>query len=345
MAPMRNRYRLLHLKIFLAALRRGKISLRKLFNALMCQVAYWRQSERSAAGPLMVSMELGNHCNINCLFCRDEKGVIPDVNPAGRQKVIPKGWMPLETAKAIIEQLKDHLLIAVLYTNGEPLLYKNLAEVVRFATERRVATMIATNGTLLNAHNIQALLEAGLDFVKIALSGFTQDVYSVQVRRGDVEKVKKGIALFCELKRRGGYHTVIMVDYILYDYNRHQLKDMRAFCEGLGVMLNTRPGNPKGGLEDKERPLTDETPPLDISCDWLWKAMQVDWTGEVLPCCECAVWSGAGAYTTFDPEGSHLLEVWNGPRARAMRRTIHRRGRKAVPVCAACLRKGISFKW
>jgi len=342
---MRNRYRLLHLKIFFSILKKRKISFKKLWNAVCCQCAYWLQSKKSARAPLMVSMELGNHCNINCLFCRNEKGVIPDVNPVQSQGTIPKGWMPPETAMDIIDQLKDYLLIAVLYTNGEPLMYKKLSEVVHFATRHKVASMIATNGTLLNEKNIKELLESGLDFVKIALSGYTQDIYEVQVRNGDVEKVKKGIEMFVRMNREGRYGTVIMVDYILYEYNRHQLKDIQEFCEKLDVMLSVRPGNPKGGLEGKEASLSNEILPLKESCDWLWKALQIDWNGDVLHCCECAVWGNTKRYAKMQAGQTDLLDVWNGVNAMTMRQTITHKGRGAVPVCSGCLRRGISFKW
>lgn len=310
-----------------------------------CYWAYFRQNPASAPSPYILSLELWNECNAGCLFCRDKKGVIHDLNPAGGPGRIAKGKLPANTATTIIDQLKNDILMAVLYTNGEPLLYPDLSHVIRFASERRVATMIATNGLTLTNEKSQEILSAGLDFIKIQLSGFTQEIYSIQIRYGNVETLKDNIRNLAKINREGGYKTVILIDYILYNYNRHQLPLVREFCRKLGVMLSIRPGNPSWGLEDKEPPLSTEELPLKMSCDWLWKATQVNWNGEILPCCEAVVWSGAKPYTTFQEGVTQMKDIWNGAAAKNMRHTMTKKGRGSIDMCSRCLRKGVCFKW
>ena len=340
----RNRYESLQLALFLRVLRKGKVSFRKLFNIFLCSAAYILKSDKSAPSPFILSLELWNECNAGCLFCRDKKGRIYDVNAQGTG-VIDKGKMPVEMAADIIRQLKDDVLIAVLYTNGEPLLYPDLAKLVQAATESRVATMMATNGLLWTQEKARAVLSAGIDFIKIQLSGYTQDIYSVQIRYGDVEKLKDNIRMLARINEEEGYKAVIMVDYILYHYNRHQLDLVKEFCKELGVMLNIRPGNPKGGLEDKEPPLHPQPLPLKISCDWLWKGMQVNWNGDVLQCCDGVVWSGSEPYATFRSGAVNAREIWNGPKARKTRAIMRVQGRGGMPMCSQCTRTGVAFKW
>lgn len=341
----RNQYTLVHLNILLSAVRKGKISIRKILNVLACYLAFFLQNKRSGRSPYMVSIELWNECNANCVFCRDKKGVIYNVNPERKTEGIDKGKMPPEMCMDIIEQLKDYLMVAVLYTNGEPLIYRELARVIKHADDHKVPTVISSNGLLLDEKRGRAILEAGLDFIKIQLSGFTQDVYSVQIRNGNVEKLKENIRTFARINREGRYGCVILVDYILYNYNRHQLPLIRQFCKENGVMMNIRPGNPSHGLEDKEPPLTTEKTPLAISCDWLWKGMQIDWNGDVLQCCEAVIWSNPDIYEKYAINKTNLLEVWNGPEATMMRERMAKKGRGDIPLCSKCLRKGISFKW
>ena len=342
---IRNRYTLVHTQLFFSLLSKRKISFKKLFNASLCHAAYWLKLKKSAPGPLMVSIELWNECNINCMFCRDKKGKIYDQDAAGPGEPIMKGRMTYEMFTSIIDQVKDHVLVAVLYTNGEPLMYKDLAKCVKYCTDRNVATIVASNGTLMTEEKARELLAAGLDLIKIQLSGFTQDVYNVQVRNGDVEKIKEGIKIYNRLNRQGDFGSILFVDYILYNYNRHQLPLIRQFCDGLGLILNTRPGNPSHGLEDKEPKLNTEGLPLKVSCDWLWKAMQVNYNGDILQCCEGVVFSGVKPYDRLNPGKTDLLGVWNGPAAINMRETLRDKGRGAIPICRGCTRKGISFKW
>ena len=139
--------------------------------------------------------------------------------------------MELPVALDIIEQAKDHALITVLYTNGEPLLYHDLSKVIRFANERKMATMIATNGLLLNDRITNDILDAGIDLVKIQLSGFTDEIYQVQTRWGNIEKLKTNIRRIVECNKAKDSKAIILVDYILYNYNRHQLPLVQEFCD------------------------------------------------------------------------------------------------------------------
>jgi MoaA/NifB/PqqE/SkfB family radical SAM enzyme len=339
-----NHYFFLKIKLFLTAVLVGKISIRKLWNVLVCSLAYMLKTKYSASSPFILSLELGNECNAGCLFCRDAKGQIYNINPEYPYiDSIAKGRMPAEMAKEIIQQLKQDVLIAVLYTNGEPLLYKDLADVVKFSTQHKVMTMISTNGLLFTEDNTRSLLEAGIDLIKIQIGGFTQDIYSVQIRYGDVEKLKNNIRMVARLKKELKSHTVILVDWIIYNYNRHQIPLIRQFCKELGLMLSFRQGNPRGGLEGKETPLPAET--LPVSCDWLWKGMQVDFNGNILPCCDGVIWSHIKPYTVYTTGSSHVKEIWNGPAAQAVRELMRIKGRTSMPICKQCQRNGVAFKW
>ena len=179
----RNKYYPLKLKLFLRVLKQGKISWRKVWIVIWSTLSYHLKLKKGASAPYILSIEIWNECNASCLFCRTKNGEIYDINP--KDAGIAKGKMPPEMAMEIIRQWKDDVLITVLYTNGEPLLYKELSKVIQFATDHHMTTLISSNGLLLTKENARALLEAGLDCIKIQLSGYTQDVYSVQVRYGE----------------------------------------------------------------------------------------------------------------------------------------------------------------
>jgi MoaA/NifB/PqqE/SkfB family radical SAM enzyme len=342
--PKHNHYIFIRIKLFLVAVWAGKISARKLWNVFVCSLAYIFKTKYSARAPIVLSLELWNECNAGCLFCRDAKGRIYNINPEYPDiDSISKGKMSPEMAKDIIGQLKEDVLIAVLYTNGEPLLYPDLADVVKFSTANKVMTMISTNGLLFTEDNARHLLEAGIDLIKIQLGGFTQDIYSIQVRYGDVEKLKNNIRKLVRLKEELKSHAVILIDWMTYNYNRHQIPLIRRFCKELGLMVSFRQGNPRGGLEDKETPLPVET--LSMSCDWLWKGMQVDFNGNVLPCCDGVIWANIKPYSVYITGTSKVKEIWNGPAAQATREFMRTKGRRGMSICKQCQRTGIAFKW
>jgi len=342
---IRNRYTALQLKLLWRVIKQRKLTFCKIFNVFLCNVAYFFKYTKGSPSPYILSLELWNECNAGCLFCRDKKGKIHDINPQGKGEPIPKGKMPAEMAMNFIKQLKDDVLIAVLYTNGEPLLYQDLARVIQYATDNNVATLIASNGLMFTEENTRAILEAGLDMIKIQVSGDTQDIYSIQIRYGRIDDWKKNITMLAKMNQEGGYNTVIMIDYILYDYNKHQLPLLKKFCDDLGLMMSIRPGNPFGGLEELEPELNNETLPLKMSCDYLWKVMQVNWNGDILPCCEAVVWSESKPYDTYDEGKADVKGTWRGIEAIKMRNSMNTKGRGGMAICAQCTRKGVCFKW
>src|SRR6266850_2502297 len=97
----RNLYLKLQLKLFFEVIKKGKVSLRKLVNVLLCDLTYALKWKKGAPSPYILSLELWNECNAGCLFCRDHKGKIHDINPQGTTP-IAKGKMPAETAMDII---------------------------------------------------------------------------------------------------------------------------------------------------------------------------------------------------------------------------------------------------
>ena len=344
MGYKKNYYILARIKIFISILLKGKLSFKKILNAVHSFLAYYLKRKRTSRSPFMISFELSNECNVNCLFCRSVEGDIYDHNPKSDMP-IPKGEMAFELYTDIIDQVQDYLIMAVLYVNGEPLLYNDLNKAIKYASDRRIATMISTNGMLLSKNTIIELLDSGLDFIKICISGFTQDVSRIQQRISNIEHVKDNIKTLVQLNRNGKYSLVIMVDFMLYEYNVHEVDVAHKFCRGLDIMFNLRPGNVYGLENIQPLPTKEAFDPLTTRCDLPWKILTVNWNGDLSPCCDYILWSGSRPYAVFEKGKTHIFDIWNGEEA-IRKRLIHvQNGRKAIPVCSQCPRQGTAFKF
>jgi hypothetical protein len=341
---MPNKYILVRMKIFWLMFKRGKFTWKKIFNLFHCYFAYFMRMKKSAPSPYLINFELWNECNESCVFCRNENDEIFDLNPNGPGHSIPKGRMPFETYAGVLSQVKEHLLMAIPYVNGEPLLSKDVYRAIQYATDLKISTLIATNGILMNDANCTKLLDAGLDFVKIHISGFTQPVHCIQHRKGDVELIKKNIKNLVQKNIEGKHELLIMLDYILYEHNKHEVELARKFCADLDIMFNLRKGNPKG-MEDSEETQFSGPLPIDIHCEWLWTTLSVDWDNSIYPCCDHVVWNDVESYENYEDGITDINNLWNGPKAIAMR-TIHStEGRSSIPICAECPKTGVTFKF
>ena len=105
-----------------------------------------------------VTFEASARCNMDCAFCfsywRD------GAHEIGTGQV-----------KRILHALCGHGLEAINFTGGEPLLRRDIVELVRFAKEEGLATILTTNGILLS-EKLPALAPA-LDFVGLPLDSIT----------------------------------------------------------------------------------------------------------------------------------------------------------------------------
>ena len=92
----RNYYFFVKVKIFLLAFINNKITIRKIYNLFICNISYLLRSSKSGKAPVIVSVDLWNECNENCVFCRDASG---NSNLGGSTK----SWPEWSSAKPSIQ--------------------------------------------------------------------------------------------------------------------------------------------------------------------------------------------------------------------------------------------------
>ena len=337
-----NTYFGLKVQILIRLLLRRKFSLLKLWNFLICYINYFCRTTNSGKSPIVINFELWNECNESCLFCRDENDQIFNANPLEPTAVIPKGKLDYDTYIKVIDTFADRLILSIPYINGEPLLSKDIYSAIQAASDRGIGTLIASNGILLNEKNSRKLLDADLDCLKVHISGFTNKIHTIEHRKGDVERIKRNLIRFMDLRTQLKSSTIVMLDYIRYEHNKPEIELARNFARKHGILFNIRPGNPKG-LEITE-PLQSASPlPVQKACDWLWTVLTIDWNSSIYPCCDHVVWTGASTYGYAN--NADLNDIWMGTKVREMRRIHTHKGRTPIAICAQCPRQGVKFKW
>lgn len=340
---MRLQHHFQKLALFLLLLRKGRLSLRKLRNLYVNATAYRRRAETSGAAPAVVLFDVSNRCNLHCLTCRSSTTTVVDLS-GQTEKPVKLGDMQLDRYMAIIDDLCQDMLLATLYVSGEPLLNREIVAMVAHTSARGVASMISTNGMLLTESLSSSLLEAGLDYLKVAVSGFTQDVYGVYHQGGDIKKILENVARFERLSRESGKRCLVVMDYILFEHNRHEEAAVRRYCRENNIRFSLRYGRTLAGsellspAESREHYQPKRTP-----CDWLWKIMVFCHDGRAVPCCQFAT-CAESSFVLGNGGESAATQIWNGEEYRELRRTHALRGRKGLPLCDSCFYAGVDFQ-
>ena len=111
--------------------------------------------------------------------------------------------MSWELFTSIVDQIPD-LERAVLHGVGEPMLVKNLPRMVRYLKERGTYVLFNTNGTVLNERNGRALIEAGLDELRVSLDAANAKSFLAIRGKDYFGRILRNVRAFRNLQEREG---------------------------------------------------------------------------------------------------------------------------------------------
>ncbi|UCF14708.1 MAG: radical SAM protein [Phycisphaerales bacterium] len=98
-------------------------------------------------------------CNLKCVHCYNDSGTC-----AGDE-------LSTDEAKKALDSLAEFGVPSVLFSGGEPLMRPDLFELIEYACQRGLRTVISTNGTLIKAAMAKRIKEYGVSYVGISLDG------------------------------------------------------------------------------------------------------------------------------------------------------------------------------
>jgi len=139
--------------------------------------------------PVCLYLETTNRCNLLCVTC-----------PRTYEQLEPEADMPWDMFTSLIDQYPN-IARVVLHGIGEPMLVKDIAERVKYLKDRNIYVLFNTNGTLLNDANGRALIEAGLDELRVSLDAAESEVYQMVRGKDFFAKIVQNLHNFIRLQR------------------------------------------------------------------------------------------------------------------------------------------------
>jgi MoaA/NifB/PqqE/SkfB family radical SAM enzyme len=120
----------------------------------------------STSHPLVAHIIPIRRCNLSCTYCNEYDNY-------------SKG-IPLETMMARIDHLAKLGLSSLVFSGGEPLMHKELDEMIAYTRSKGIMPALITNGYLLNVERIKRLNRAGLDYMQISIDNVEPDDVSLK---------------------------------------------------------------------------------------------------------------------------------------------------------------------
>jgi cyclic pyranopterin phosphate synthase len=156
------------------------------------------------------------NCNLRCVYCMPEQGV--EFTPAA--KLLTAGEM-----ERLVRILSGHGVTKIRYTGGEPLLRKDIVEIVRKTTAiKEVRSVhITTNGIFLK-DKLHSFREAGLHGINLSLDTLKPDRFEKIARRPGMKTVLDNLFHTLEL----GFDSVKLNVVLMRNFNDDEIP---AFCD------------------------------------------------------------------------------------------------------------------
>jgi len=139
--------------------------------------------------PVCLYLETTNRCNLLCTTC-----------PRTYEQLEPEADMPWSLFTSLIDQYPN-IARVVLHGIGEPMLVKDLAQRVAYLKARNIYTLFNTNGTLLTKANGRALIEAGLDELRVSLDAAEAEVFQMVRGKDFFSKIVANVKNFTAMQR------------------------------------------------------------------------------------------------------------------------------------------------
>ena len=166
--------------------------------------------------PLFCGHKLTYNCNLKCKMCPFWKRSNKDLST--------------ENEKAILRRIYDSGACAVAFEGGEPLLRKDLSEILAYSRSLPLQTSLVTNGTLL-ASKIDEIAQYINGAIYVSLDGLEKTHESIRGVSGCFKRTLEGIT---EASKK----VSVIINTTVMNENIHEIEDLVKLAKGLNVKIS-----------------------------------------------------------------------------------------------------------
>lgn len=223
--------------------------------------------------PPLIQIEPTSICNYRCVFCYQ-------VDPLLSEKMSEHmGNMSLDLFRSIIDQAEGNIDAVTLASRGEPLLHRNIEQMLSYCAGKFLGLKVNTNGSRLTESISHAILQADVNTLVISADAATEPLYSQLRVNGNLDRVVRNVARFYEIRSKHypRSRTILRVSGVQVAAGQ-SLDSLERLWKGLADQVSFTHYVPWEKtyvlpLHNMERPCSD-----------LWRRMFIWWDGRVNPC-------------------------------------------------------------
>lgn len=179
--------------------------------------------EQPIIGPLRVHWDLTDICNSKCKHCDRWK-----------HKKNPQELTTDEGLK-LIRDLKDTGVRAISFAGAEPLLRKDIFDLIEYAVKLGFSTSMNTNALLLNKERIEKLANIGLETIILSIDGNTEEIHDfIRGVKGSLKKNLDVVKIIMEVRKRLKKNITVQGTIVANSKNVRNLYETVKMCKENG---------------------------------------------------------------------------------------------------------------
>lgn len=180
-------------------------------------------------GPVLGTLVTNYSCNYSCVMC-DLKRRDGELRSMGSEELDTAGM------KKVIHAFARLGTPGIGFTGGEPLLRKDIFELLAHTKKLGMISHLNTNGSLLDDGNARKILEARVDSLNISIDGAKSATHDV-IRgvQGAFDRAVAAVERITALRQRKGAKLRIKTVAVLQEDNVGEVPEMVRLAGDLGV--------------------------------------------------------------------------------------------------------------
>lgn len=149
---------------------------------------FWRNKIKKVPMPQVITVGVTYSCQCRCVHCSSG---VPKLKQSLRDKEMTRGQI-----KDLIDQAVQMAIPRITFFGGEPLMRKDIFDLIGYANSKGMITRINTNGLALTEKVVTKLKEAGLTHCDVSIDDSSPEIHDkLRGVPGLFDKATKGIEL------------------------------------------------------------------------------------------------------------------------------------------------------
>jgi radical SAM protein with 4Fe4S-binding SPASM domain len=285
--------------------------------------------------PMKIHVDPASGCNFRCFFC-------PQTDPeALRHAGVKAGVMKLPMLQKLVDDLASfpgQVDEFVFGNYGEPLLNKSIAEMVGYAAAsgRIREVSLITNAAMLTHEKAQALVDAGLQKIRISVEALSDEGYLKTTKtKTAFAEIVENIRTLHRLSRGKTFIYVKIIDTGLSDVEKRRFFATFTPIANAVSIENLMPITEEAAtvVGENGKGMTGVSLSTGRSvCPSPFYSLSVHMDGDVGVC--CSDWHHKTNVGSLKEQS--LSEIWNGEELRRFRADQLTKSWRQMPQCAGC---------